>query len=175
VCVPKTPKNPHIDTAKTDKTRFRRFWHYVTCVFLGIDTRNHQTTRRTRRQPYTARPCRISSAWGASGSSGITGASIAPRYGAFVASGSQDICPEIFWKIHIGAALNHWIRNTVIQWASELFQSGHLCSTFTYPITAPMPKPRCSPDRPVLRGSQALQSFGIPGRLMIPSGDQSRL
>ncbi len=84
MCVPKTPKNPHIDTAKTDKTRFRRFRHYVTCVFLGIDTRNHQTTRRsrrtrrTRRQPSAARPCSTSSASGASGSSGITGVFYCP-------------------------------------------------------------------------------------------------
>ena len=32
---PKTPNNPHIDSAKTDETGFWRFWHYATGHILG--------------------------------------------------------------------------------------------------------------------------------------------
>jgi hypothetical protein len=101
------------------------FMESTSWAFTGKSTIPTRHTRRTRRQSYTARPCRAQSASGTSGSSGVSGVCLyPPGMWPFLASGSQDICPGIFLEFHIGATLNHWIRNTVIQWATELFQSG---------------------------------------------------
>ena len=123
------PNYPHIDSAKTDKTRFRRFWHYAPAYFWQsepetprqldtVDALDAKCALQGLEKYDLRRPRRVRR---------LDGEFLPPCTPYFFGI-QQYIGPRVPRKIHKGAG------RTICdftQWLSEVLQSGNLWRVVT--------------------------------------------